>query len=58
MDKGLAKLGNCLRHDLLVKYVDVSLFKGEERLLPNDGKNFMANTPARQSIEMREHIPL
>lgn len=26
MIKGLAKLGNRLRHDLLVKYVDVSLF--------------------------------
>ncbi len=24
--KGLAGLGNCLRHDLRVKYVDVSLF--------------------------------
>lgn len=26
MVKGLAKQGNCLHHDLWVKYVDVSLF--------------------------------
>lgn len=36
MVKGLAKLGNCLRHDLPVKCVDVSLFASEKRLLPND----------------------
>ena len=40
MVKGLAKLGNRLRHDLLVKCVDVSLFESEERLLPNDGRYF------------------
>ncbi len=36
MVKGLAKQRNCLRHDLPVKCVDLSLFESEERLLPND----------------------
>lgn len=36
MVKGLAKLGNRLRHGRWAKCVDVSLFGGEERLLPND----------------------
>lgn len=36
MVKGLAKLGNRLRHVLRDKCVDASLL-GEERLLPNDG---------------------
>lgn len=45
--KGLAKLGNRLRHDLMVKYVDVSLFGVEERLLPNDGAHFIRHSARR-----------
>jgi hypothetical protein len=34
--KGLAKRWDRLRHDLRVKCVGASLFRVEERLLPND----------------------
>ncbi len=32
--KGLAKRGNCLRHDLRAKYVDVSLFGAKSGYSP------------------------
>jgi hypothetical protein len=32
--KGLAKLRNCLRHDLRVKYVDVNLFSRKSGYSP------------------------
>jgi hypothetical protein len=32
--KGLAKQGNCLRHDLLVKCVDVNLFASKSGYSP------------------------
>lgn len=43
MVKGLAKLGNRVRHDQVAKYVDASLFKVEERLLPNDARIVATN---------------
>jgi len=51
--KGLAKLGNRLRHVLRDKCVDESLF-GEERLLPNDGSN--SNRRVRASALGRLHL--
>jgi hypothetical protein len=37
--KGLAKQGNCLRHDLLVKCVDVNLFASKSGYSPMTGWN-------------------
>jgi len=49
MVKGLAKFGNRLRHDRLVKYVDASPSWVGGRLLPNDAAvipKIMAGKPA------------
>ncbi len=53
MVKGLAKHGNRLRHDLMVKCVDVSLFDCEERLLPNDGL-ILAAAPSQSQCRFHD----
>ncbi len=54
MVKGLAKLGNRLRHDLMVKYVDVSLFEAKRGYSPMTPAILISKVLSRLWLDISE----